>query len=177
MSPALENASAWFAYLSPYVSAAAPYAAFLACILSIFAVILLLALRRRLARLSLGKNGSLEESLDILSRDMKEVKQFRVELEKYLKLSETRLRGAITGVGMVRFNPFSEGQGGNQSFCAAFLDEGYNGVVLSTLYARDRVGVYGKPLEAGKSTFELTAEETSAIEKAKFNIAQRKKSA
>lgn len=163
-------------YLQPYFTAAAPYMAAGALLLSLIAIVLLLALRHRFTRLALGKSGSLEESLDILSRDMKEVKQFRAELEKYLKLAESRLRGAISGVGVVRFNPFAEGQGGNQSFCAAFLDEHSNGVVFSTLYARDRVGVYGKPIEGGKSTFELTAEEMQAIEKAKAQIALHRKS-
>lgn len=127
-------------------------------------------------RLSLGRSGSLEESLTILSRDMKELQTFRSELEKYLKLAEVRLRGSVQGVGMVRFNPFSgDGSGGNQSFAIAFLDERLCGVVLSTLYARDRVGVYAKPIENGTSTYELTAEEKSAVEKATHSIADNRK--
>ncbi len=127
-------------------------------------------------RLSLGRNGSIEETIAILSRDTKELQVFRSELEKYLKLAELRLRGSLQGIGVVRFNPFSgDGSGGNQSFCVALLDERYSGVVLSTLYARDRVGVYAKPVEQGVSTFELTAEEQEAIEKAKKSIAENKK--
>ncbi len=175
MQGALQNINDWFIYFDPAVSRVAPYAAFAALVLSIVAIVLLLTLRRRFMRLSLGKAGSLEESIDILARDMKGLKDFRGELEKYLKLAETRLRGSVSGIGVVRFNPFAEGQGGNQSFCAAFLDEGGNGVVLSTLYARDRVGVYGKPVEAGNSSFELTAEEKQAIAQAQEQIARRKK--
>jgi len=79
----------------------------------------------------------------------------------------------VRGVGVVRFNPFTA-QGGNQSFAAAFLDEQGSGVVLSTLYARDRVGVYAKPVDNGSSSFELTEEEKEAISKAKA-AAQNKK--
>ena len=109
-------------------------------------------------------------------RDMKEFKEFRTELEKYLKLAESRLRGSVSGIGIVRFNPFSgEGQGGNQSFALAVLDEQGSGVVLSTLYSRDRVGVYAKPLAAFASTYELSDEEKQAIERAREQITKHRK--
>ena len=127
-------------------------------------------------RLALGRGGSIEETISILSRDTKELQTFRAELEKYLKLAESRLRGSLQGISVVRFNPFSgDGSGGNQSFCIALLDERHSGVVLSTLYARDRVGVYAKPIENGVSTFELTKEEQDAVEKATKSIAEHKK--
>ena len=154
---------------------AAPYVALGALVLAVVALLYMLMLRRRLSRLLLGRNGSLEETLTVLAREMQEMKAFRSELEKYLKLVETRLRGSVSGLGVVRFNPFEGmGQGGNQSFAAALLDEEGQGVVLSTLYARDRVGVYAKPLEGGLSSFELTGEEKQAIEKAQSAIAARK---
>jgi len=125
----------------------------------------------------MGKNGSLEETLAILSRNTKELEKFRSEMEVYLKHVEGRLRHATQGVGFVRFNPFPTGGGGggNQSFAVAFIDENLSGVVLSTLYARDRVGVYGKPIEKGVSLFELTTEEKDAIEKAKQSLISRGK--
>ncbi len=157
-----------------YLEIATPYIALGALIISIIAVGYAIILKIRFKRLALGKSGSLEESLSILTREAKEMRQFRVELEKYLKLAENRLRTSVRGVGVVRFNPFAS-QGGNQSFAAAFLDERGNGVVLSTLYARDRVGVYAKPVENGASSFELSGEEREAVERAKESIAQNKK--
>jgi hypothetical protein len=159
-----------------YILIAAPYAALGALMLSLIALLYIASLRRRLARLMLGRSGSLEETIAVLGRDMEDLRIFRSELETYLKHSETRLRGTLSGLGVVRFNPFSsDGQGGNQSFAAAFLDEEGRGVVLSTLYARDRVGVYAKPIEGGQSSYELSAEEQQALEKAKLAIAARKK--
>jgi len=155
------------AWASPWVAAAA-------LILTLVCVFYIIALNRRISRLTLGRTGSIEESISILNRDIKELQTFRVELEKYLKLAELRIRGSVQGVGIVRFNPFSAGSGGNQSFSIAFLDERHSGVVFSTLYTRDRVGVYAKPLEAGASTFELTEEERGAIEKAKSAIVQHR---
>jgi hypothetical protein len=164
---------------SYYLSLAAPYMAVGAFILSIVALVFFLVLRRRLARLAMGKNGSFEETLAILSRNMRDMEKFRGEMEVYLKHVEARLQHSTQGVGFVRFNPFPTGGGGggNQSFALAFLDEKLSGVVLSTLYARDRVGVYGKPIERGVSSFELTSEEKEAIEKAKQSLTHRSKHA
>lgn len=161
--------------ISRTLAVAAPYLAAAACLLALICLFLLLSLRRRLKRLALGKNGSIEESIGVLTRESKEMKEFRAELEKYLKLAESRLRTSVRGVGVVRFNPFTSGQGGNQSFAAAFLDEQGNGVVFSTLYARDRVGVYAKPIENGASSFELSEEEKEALDKARRSAGTHKK--
>jgi len=48
-------------------------------------------------------------------------------------------------------------------------------VVFSTLYSRDRVGVYAKPVQNDASSFELTGEEKEAILKAKESVAKNKK--
>jgi hypothetical protein len=165
-----------FAVAKAWLVLAAPYLALVSLVLLVALFFVHLSLRRRLARLALGRNGSIEETLAILMRDMKEFKEFRGELERYLKLAESRLRGTVQGVGVVRFNPFSnEGQGGNQSFCVALLDEGGEGVVLSTLYSRDRVGVYAKPLNGFASTYELSDEEKQAIERSRERIATHRK--
>ncbi len=160
---------------STALAPAAPLLAAAGFVLSILALILFFLVERRLRKLALGKQGTLEESMEMLTAEAKEMRAFRAELEKYLKHAEARLRTSVRGVGVVRFNPFTQGQGGNQSFAAAFLDEGYSGVVFSTLYARDRVGVYAKPVEKGASSFELTDEEKEAIVRAKASIAQGKK--
>lgn len=154
-----------------YLELAAPYVAAGALLISLISVAYAVALKVRLRRLALGPSGSMEESMAIITRELKELHEFRTELEKYLKLAESRLRGTVQGVGVVRFNPFASGNGGNQSFAAALLDERGCGVVFSTLYSRDRISMYAKPLAAGKSSFELSEEERQAIEKAKHQIA------
>lgn len=162
-------------YLHSYLILATPYMATGALLIALIAVGYAIALKHRLMRLSAGKSGNLEETLEALLKDSKDNKQFRAELERYLKLAESRLRQSVQGVGVVRFNPFAEGQGGNQSFCVAFLDEQGSGVVFSTLYARDRVGVYAKPVSNGSSSFELSAEEKEAIAKAQESIIRARK--
>jgi len=155
----------------PYIETAAPYAAFGALVLAILAAFIALSGHRRVRRLTLRKGDSLEDTLGELSRRVREFQMFREELETYLKHAEGRLQKSVQGVGVVRFNPFrGDGSGGNQSFAAAFIDERGNGVVLSAIYAREgQTSVYAKPIENGRSSFELTEEESAAIQKAKEN--------
>jgi len=158
------------------LTGAAPFIAVGASLLALLSLIYATLLERRLSRLTLGRSGSLEETLTVLSREMREMQEFKGEVERYLKLVEQRLRGSVSGVGVVRFNPFvTDGQGGNQSFAIALLDEEGFGVVFSTLYARNHVGVYAKPLERGISTYELSDEEKRAIAEARQSIAAHKK--
>lgn len=162
--------------ISYYLTNGAPYVALMGFALGLGALLFNLALRARLRRLTLGRNGSLEESVGILTRDLRDLKLFRAELERYLKHAEERLRSSVQGVGVVRFNPFSgDGSGGNQSFSLALLDEAGCGVVVSSLYARDRASVYAKAIDAWTSKHELSQEEAEAINRAKSQLAAHKK--
>ena len=66
---------------------------------------------------------------------------------------------------MTRFNPF-EDLGGDQSFAIAMLDEHNNGALITSLHGRERTMIYAKPIEKGKSTYNLTKEEAETIQKA-----------
>ena len=122
----------------------------------------------RLRRLLRGKNAStLEDTMLELMKEIETLKTARRDIESYLKIAERRLRRAISGIGMIRFNPFKGTSGSNQSFAAAFLNEEGNGVVVSSLYSRDRVSVFAKPIKELSSEYELTEEEKEAIAKTK----------
>lgn len=75
---------------------------------------------------------------------------------------ETKTKKTLSRFHTVRFNPFRD-QGGNQSFATCLLDETGKGVVISSLYARDKVSVYAKPIDNLASEYELTDEEKEAI--------------
>jgi len=47
------------------------------------------------------------------------------------------------------------------------LNEENDGVVLSSLYSRERMSIFAKPIKNGKSEYELTEEEQNALSKAK----------
>lgn len=72
---------------------------------------------------------------------------------------------AVQKVGMVRFNPFGE-VGGNQSFALALLDRSDSGVIILSLYAREGVRVYAKPIEGGQTEYKLSEEEIEALSRA-----------
>jgi hypothetical protein len=123
----------------------------------------------RLRRFFRGKQGAnLEEVISSLLKHQKEMETFRSVLEEYLRSVEKRVKRSVQSIETIRFNPFrGDGSGGNQSFSTAFLDEEGNGVVISSLFARERVHTYSKPVQHFTSTFELTEEEKTAIERAR----------
>lgn len=102
----------------------------------------------------LDKFGKLEERFERLSSDLSKLKE------------EDKL--SVQRVGIVRFNPFSE-SGGDQSFSIALLNGKNDGIVITSLYARGENRVYGKPIKDGKSEYQLSEEEKTAIAKAEEN--------
>jgi len=68
-------------------------------------------------------------------------------------------------IGVVRYNPFT-GVGGDQSFSIALLDANNDGIIITSIYARDGNRVYAKPLKNSQSEYSLSDEEKEAIEKA-----------
>jgi len=84
------------------------------------------------------------------------------ELDNLVQLLETAAQYTLHQVGMLRFNPFHD-TGGDQSFAIALADGQGNGVILSSLHARDVTRVYAKPLLNWGSTYSLTDEEKQAI--------------
>jgi len=121
----------------------------------------------------LRKTGAdhIEGAIGIIDTDVTDLKKFRTELENYLQTVEDRLKRSTQGVHTVRFNPFKgTGSGGNQSFATALLNEHGDGVIISSLYSRDHVSVYSKPLTAYDSEFELTTEEKIALNEARKKL-------
>lgn len=112
-----------------------------------------------------GTNArNLEEVMIHLGEQMKDIKETQDKINKHLIVVDTRLDKSIRSVETIRFNPFEEA-GSNQSFAISFLNDEGDGVVMSSLYARDRMSIFAKPILAGKSEFELSAEEKEVLEK------------
>lgn len=83
-------------------------------------------------------------------------------IQERLASVEARLRRSKGRLGIVRFDAF-EGVGGEQSFALALLDEGGDGVVVSSLLGREEARVFGKPISGGGADRPLSAEEERAI--------------
>ncbi len=139
------------------------------------ALALIVRLEWRLSKLTRGRHGgSLEDIIKKLNERADESKAFEEDMERYLTAVEKRLRRSIQRVETVRFNPFQgTGEGGNQSFATAFISEDGDGMVLSSIYARDRMSVFAKPVEKKKSKFELTEEEQDVLKAAAEMLEKR----
>lgn len=141
-------------------------------ILAIATLILLgfiLSLYFKMRRFLIGIDSKhIGDSLTVVSGNLKDLQEFRGDLEKYLTNVEKRLRKSVQSVHTVRFNPFKgTGGGSNQSFATAFINEEGDGVVISTLYSRDHVSVFAKPVKKYISEYELSGEEREALEHTK----------
>jgi hypothetical protein len=101
-----------------------------------------------------------------IGEQMKDLKETQVVINKHLVTVDKRLDKSIRSVETIRFNPFLDA-GSNQSFAISFLNDEGNGVVMSSLYARDRMSIFAKPIIKGKSEFELSTEEKEVLEKSK----------
>lgn len=123
-------------------------------------------LKSRLKTLFLGKKGEdIEDALVHIVERIKKMEALEKTLLAQSKDLDTRLRSSLRGVELKRYNPFSDG-GGNQSFALALLDENGKGIILSSLFARERTNVFGKPITKGISEFELSDEEREVLDTA-----------
>jgi hypothetical protein len=124
---------------------------------------------KRLKRFFLGKKAKdLEDTIISLEDDISKLKKAKEEAGKDIVLINKKLKKSIRGLETIRFNPFSD-QGSNQSFAIGMLDEDGDGVVISSLYSRERMSVFAKPIKNNKSEYDLSSEEKEALRKAEVS--------
>ncbi len=127
--------------------------------------IIVFQLQTKIKKFLIGKDAlNLADSLSSVDTSLKSFEASRKEIEQYLATVEKRLKKSVQAVHTVRFNPFKgTGSGGNQSFATAFLNELGDGVVVSSLYSREYVSIFSKPVKGGASEYELSEEEKEAV--------------
>jgi hypothetical protein len=136
-------------------------------VVALLGVILLLVRQQRLLgqyrRLMTGTSGG---NLEALLND--HVANVRATVDRLAAVEQLARRLEKAGylsfqhLGVVRYNAFYD-TGSDQSLAIALVDGRGNGVVLSSLHARDVTRVYAKPLQKWESTYQLTDEEKQAI--------------
>jgi hypothetical protein len=131
----------------------------------ILLVIWLILLERRIARLVAGSDArSLEDTINKNQTELATLFAFREEVLLELAKVDKRIKKKLHGVKTLRFNPFQgTGSGGNQSFATALLDEEGDGVVISSLYSREKMSIFAKPVKNRVSEFELSEEEKEVL--------------
>lgn len=130
-------------------------------------VIWIVVTERRLKRFFLGKKAKdLEDTITILENNISSLRKAKEDMQKEITTINAKLKKSIRGLETMRFNPFPD-QGSNQSFAIGMLNEEGDGVVVSSLYSRERMSVFAKPIKGNKSEYELSAEEKEVLMKAK----------
>ena len=130
-------------------------------------VIWMIVTEKRLKRFFLGKKAKdLEDTIISLEKDMDNLKKEKDNIQKDIIAINMKLKKSIRGLETMRFNPFPD-QGSNQSFAIGMLNEEGDGVVVSSLYSRERMSIFAKPVKNNKSEYELSTEEKEVLEKAK----------
>lgn len=123
---------------------------------------------RRLKRFFLGKKANdLEDTIRVLENNISSLRKTREEMQKEMVIMNTKIKKSIRGLETIRFNPFPD-QGSNQSFAIGLLNEEGDGVVLSSLYSRERMSVFAKPIKGNISEYELSEEEKDVLNKAEI---------
>ncbi len=132
-------------------------------ILSISLGIWIYMLNQRISKLTRGSNAaSLESTIAKIISDMRAIEGTFDTQSQQLETLEEKAARSVQGIGTIRFNPFKNA-GGSHSFATAFTNERGDGVIISTLYGRERVSMFAKPIANWKSEFELTPEESEAL--------------
>lgn len=127
----------------------------------------IVVLELRLQKVFRGKKATdLESVIGDIGKAIDHIFSDSASEHSRLRSLEQKVSHTLGKFHTVRFNPFKD-QGGNQSFATCLMDDNGNGVVISSLYSRDKVSVYAKPLEKYTSAYELIEEEELAIAEAK----------
>jgi uncharacterized membrane protein YqgA involved in biofilm formation len=132
----------------------------------------IIKLDRKLKKFLIGKDAkTLEDSILSAKENIEKLNIFQKEVIGHFTNVEKRLNRSVQAVETLRFNPFKgTGDGGNQSFSTALINQNGDGVILSSLYSRDRISVFSKPVVKFQSTFELTPEEVEVLNNSKNQL-------
>ncbi|MDH5442181.1 MAG: DUF4446 family protein [Candidatus Nomurabacteria bacterium] len=127
-------------------------------------------LQKKINNFMLGKDAaSLEDTMQLLITEVERIHDAELSAHAHRDRMEHKLSQSIRGIGLTRFNPFTESTG-QQSFALALVNANGDGTVVSTLYARERMSVFAKPIHKFASEFELSKEEAQALSQAKQSL-------
>ena len=149
---------------SPHITIALIVAVAVVFIMVIIITYILSKQHKRMYRFFGGraKRRSMEAMLDEYLDKVDRVEGKYNEILALIDDINLRMVTCLRKVGVVRYNPF-EDMGGDMSFVVALLDENDDGIVISTIHARDASYTYAKQVLGGNSSHMLTEEEQEAI--------------
>nr|WP_231116000.1 DUF4446 family protein [Motilibacter rhizosphaerae] len=145
------------------LAVAALAVAVVALLVALVALVRLRAARRTLAALGADDRTDL---LGVLGRLQADIGQVRTETEAAMveaKLGRAEVADSLRHVSVVRYDAFGD-MGGRLSFSAALLDDGGDGLVLTSINGRTETRTYAKGVKAGRSEHTLSPEEEQAVQ-------------
>lgn len=123
-------------------------------------------MKKRYKKMMTGVDGANLERMMIGCIDStKAVADENARLWEENKAIKELLSQALTRVAVVRFRAF-ENMGSDLSYAVAMLDSHNNGVVMSSIFAREDSRSYVKPIVNGTSSYTMTKEEEDALRQA-----------
>ena len=114
------------------------------------------ALKEKYDFFTQGDNVNWDE---LLTKTLTEVRAAKAEMQQRMR---EQMKGCVQKVKLMRYNAFAD-TGSDLSYSLSLLDENNNGVVLSSIYGREDNRTYAKPIENGKSTYNLSEEEKKVL--------------
>lgn len=131
--------------------------------LNIITLFWVTTIHKRLKKLTAGKNAaSLEEIIKTNNAILGALKKTTNEQDLTIENLQKKIQNSIQNIKIERFDALKDG-GGQQSFAIGLTDENKNGVVISSMYTRDRMNVFAKSIVKGTSKHTLTEEEKIVI--------------
>lgn len=133
----------------------------------IILAILLFKFKRNYNRILSGVKGDrlekvLQSHIERVDKAVEQNLKIEKEFSKFLNFSKKFLYR----IGFTRFNPF-QNTGGDQSFALAILDDSGDGIVVSSMHAREGTRIYAKPVKGGKEgRYKFSKEEIDVVNKA-----------
>lgn len=98
-------------------------------------------------------------------RKVEEIEAVNVRILEENELIRQFIRQTLVRVASVRFRAF-EDMGGDLSYAVALLDANNDGVIFSSIFAREDSRSYIKPIKNGSSEYPLSDEEKSVLQEA-----------
>ena len=146
--------------------------AIVACVAAGTALVVVLVLWRRTARLAATQSvvlgdasGDLLEFAVSLQGRIDDLYRAVDEVAAGLSRVDRRVDGAVSNTAVVRYDAY-EGTGGQQSASVALLDATRTGTVVTAIQGRDYARIYVKDLDRGRSSVALSPEEQEAVDRA-----------
>lgn len=121
--------------------------------------------KRRYMQMFGDTGQTVEEAMMESKNQAQTASQTVQDMQHRVEQLESRQHRNFDRLGMVRFNPFGD-TGADLSFSLAVLNDMGDGWVMTSLWGREEVRVYAKPIEAKDSRYALSQEERQAIDMA-----------